>query len=117
MTKSSLICELAGNVKLHVRVLPLADRLIAEIDAWWRENRPAARVQVTEQLAAAFDLLAHSPALGSLYPHPTIAGVRRYPLKSTPYQLYYVADEPAGELLVLALWSSMREHGPPLELD
>jgi hypothetical protein len=41
--------------------------------------------------------------------------VRRYPLKKTPYQVYYQVNEEAGEVIVLSVWSAMRGHGPPLQ--
>jgi plasmid stabilization system protein ParE len=89
--------------------------MISDLDGWWRENRPAAVSQVTDELERVLAFLADNPHAGRPYPHRRIPGVRKYRLQGTPYLVYYVPDIEAGELKVLALWSAMRKRGPPLK--
>lgn len=45
-----------------------ADAQIELIDAWWRENRPAAPGMFSRELEAAVRLLEVSPIIGKAYP-------------------------------------------------
>jgi plasmid stabilization system protein ParE len=82
------------------------------IDAWWREHRPRAPRLFAEELAHALALLGGVSKVGRPYPHPRREGVRRLPLRSTRYHLYYRTEEDV--VIVLAVWSSVRGTGPDL---
>lgn len=71
-----------------VLLTPEAEAQIRTIDAWWRANRSAAPGLFTEELAAAFELLATAPQLGRAYRHPTVPGVRRVLLRATRHHVY-----------------------------
>ena len=93
---------------------PTALEQLESLDTWWREHRPAAAEQVTAEIERIVALLQETPSVGSPYQHAVVPGVRAVRLKRTPYRLYYVYDESAGEIVVLAVWSAMRGHGPPI---
>jgi plasmid stabilization system protein ParE len=82
--------------------------------AWWRINRPKAPGHLPREIKRALLLLAEAPSIGILYAHRSGAPVRRLRLRRTPYHLFYEVDEPGKAVTVLAVWSSMREMGPPL---
>ena len=92
---------------MRVELSAEADAQVAEIDAWWRENRLAA----TDELERAFDDLATMPTLGTVYKQGSRA-VRRLLLHRTHYYLYFI--EEADRLYVVAVWSCFRGRGPKL---
>jgi plasmid stabilization system protein ParE len=83
---------------------------VARIDAWWRQNRPAAPDLFVDELEQALLALRDAPAIGTHYePKP---GVRRLLLKRTHYHLYVV--DQADHIVVVAVWSTYRGRGPKL---
>ena len=101
---------------LHVRILPEAEAQAEALAAWWRENRPAAPEIVKEELQRAVNVLAETPFVGSPYTRTPVPGVRRFPLRKTPYHVYYRVKENAGEVVIMSVWSAMRKRGPPLKV-
>lgn len=99
---------------LHVRILPEAEAQAEALAAWWREHRPAAPELVKEELLRAVTVLAETPFVGSPYTRTRIPDVRRFPLRKTPYHVYYRVKEAAGEVVIMSVWSAMRKRGPPL---
>ncbi len=92
--------ELSAEARAQVR----------EIDAWWRENRPAAPNLFAEELEDALGTLAETPALGVRYaPKPNVC---RLLLGRTHYHLY--VTEEAARVYVVAVWSAFRGRGPRL---
>ena len=102
-------------MKLHVWPTPDAEAQIKEIGAWWRENRTAAPTLFKDELKRALDLIAERPHIGAPYKRRGIRDLRRYRLGKTPYQAYYVPRVDDGEVIVVAVWSSMRRRGPPIK--
>ena len=101
-------------MSLLVRTTPEADVQIRVIDNWWRKNRTASQDLFADELAAAFELLAHAPYIGRLYRQSPVSDTRRLLLKETRYHVYYV---PVGnEVRVLAVWHAQRGVGPPLRM-
>jgi plasmid stabilization system protein ParE len=91
----------------------LSDEAQAEverIDAWWRENRPAAPDLFSDELERALTTLGDTPALGGRY--EAKSGVRRFLLRRTHYHLYFV--ERADSVYVVSVWSAYRGRGPKL---
>ena len=84
---------------------------VREIDAWWRENRPAARDLFARELANALTMLEQMPTLGTRYEEGS-KPVRRILLRRSHYHLYF--DEQAERLFVVAVWSAHRGRGPKL---
>lgn len=95
-----------------VVVTPEAERQILALDAWWRANRTAAPGLFTEELAAAFEILAEAPQIGRRFRHSTISDVRRILLRTTRNHIYYKIHK--GSAVVLAVWSAVRGTGPGL---
>jgi len=63
-------------------------------------------------LREAFDLLAASPRIGTPYPSATVPHARRLALRRTRFHVYYeIGDD--QDVIVLAVWSALRGHGPP----
>lgn len=88
-----------------------ARQQVRQIDAWWRENRPAAPNLFVAELDQATDLLRNAPSIGARYE----AGsqfVRRLLLRRTRYHVYFVEDP--SRVFVVAVWSVRRGHGPEL---
>lgn len=83
---------------------------VARIDAWWRQNRPAAQDLFLDELEQALVALEDAPAIGTRY-EPR-SGVRRLLLKRTHYHLYFV--EQADRVFVVSVWSTYRGRGPRL---
>ena len=89
-----------------------AARQVRQIDAWWREHRPAAAGLFTEELASALRAIELAPRLGQPVQHEEAPDVRRILLRATRHHVYYVF---AGEVVrVLAVWSCVRGTGPDL---
>ena len=101
-------------MSLAVVVTPEADRQFAELVDWWDANRPASTTSLEDELHRVLVMLAAQPALGRLYERRGKQPVRHFPLRGTPYHVFYATDPRARELRVLAVWSMMRKMGPQL---
>ncbi len=101
-------------MKAEVWQTPRAEHHILEISAWWRGNRPASPDLFRRELEGAIDLLEHSPDAGRRYADVGIPGLRRLLLPRTRYHVYYVHEEAAQKVLILAVWSAIRGRGPEL---
>lgn len=101
-------------MKIRVTFSPQAREQALRRARWWREHRPAAARQFAFELRSVITLLAASPSLGIAYPHAKVAGVRRLLLSSTQDHVYYVYDEVAATVEVLAIWGAVRRRGPRL---
>jgi plasmid stabilization system protein ParE len=82
------------------------------VDEWWQANREKAPLLFAEELRCVCDLLAQSPGIGQSYPSRSLPGVRRAFLARTRFHVYYVVRP--EEIVVVAVWSALRGHGPPL---
>jgi plasmid stabilization system protein ParE len=100
-------------MSVRLRTTVTADEQARNADTWWRDNRREAPNLFREELEKARELLAVSPRLGVPYAHRTMVGVRRLVLPRTRYHLYYTFDPVENEILVLAVWSTLR-GAPPL---
>lgn len=98
----------------RVITTPAADRHLAEIARWWRENRPAAPDLFLKEFAGASELIALAPHAGRLYRVARFPQVRRFLMKATRYHVYYVVRR--DQAVVIAVWSAVRGTGPDLRL-
>lgn len=73
-------------------------------------------MQVQNEFERIVDMLADNALLGRLYQRRGIHGLRRHPMKKTPYHVYYVPRIEEGVLYVVAVWSGSRKFGPPINL-
>jgi plasmid stabilization system protein ParE len=85
--------------RTRVRFTRDAARQVREAAAWWVKNRPAAPSLFHQELAALFALLRTAPEMGAPHAHRRIRGVRRVPLPTSRYLVYYVHDPSIGEIL------------------
>ena len=99
-------------MSLPVRATSRAMRQMREADAWWRENRKAARQTFGNELAGVLALVAESPAMGQPYLATPVERVRRVLLPTTRYHVYYQAE--GDRITVLGVWHASRGGGPPL---
>lgn len=100
----------------RIRVTVPAQRQAKRAMAWWKKNRPAAPNLLRQEIKDALDLLKASPEIGASYECEGIPSLRRRLLPRTRYHLYYVYDDKAAQIVVLALWSCLRGRDPPLRL-
>jgi len=94
------------------RTTPEADAQGREIDAWWRNHRPAAADLFFRELSDCLALLAEAPAAGQRYLRYRIPGLRRMLLRDSGYHVYYIFDEVSDDVEVIAIWSARRGRGP-----
>jgi plasmid stabilization system protein ParE len=81
-------------------------------DAWWREHRPASPRLFADELGLALDLLSVSPGAGEVYKNLGGRALRRTLLEKTRQYVYHYAEDET--VIVIAIWSTERGHGPPL---
>jgi plasmid stabilization system protein ParE len=82
--------------------------------AWWVENRPAARTAFADELAAALLDLAEHPMITPVVLVRDGIEIRRWLMPGTRCHLYYAADEARGVVDVLAAWGARMGRLPPL---
>lgn len=87
-----------------------ATREIAEVDAWWRKNRPSSPDLFLMELERMLTAVALVPSLGAPSLSERLRGLRRVLLKKTRYHVFYRVR---GDVLeVLAVWHAARGKGP-----
>lgn len=95
----------------EVRWMRQARRQAAEVQRWWVANRELAPMMFRDELARVLGLLQQNPELGLL-----VRGreARRLLLPETKQFLYYRVRPRLRRIEVVALWSALRQFGPPL---
>jgi len=99
---------------LPLEITALAARQIRDAEAWWRENRPAAREAIRQELEQAFSLITAQPGAGGRANDIDLPGVRRISLPKIKYQLYYRVLPDPDRVQVMALWHTRRGMPPRL---
>jgi hypothetical protein len=89
-----------------------ASAQIVRADAWWRQHRAASAELLLDELSEDLTLLRGSPDVGLPSRHAKRADVRRVLLPRARFHVYYAVEREA--VVVLALWSALRGHGPKL---
>lgn len=97
-----------------VRLARRAERDLRRIDAWWRDNRPAAPELFVSEVADALRLLRGAPAAGPLHEIRPGDGVRRVLLPQTRFHAYYRFDGHDDVVVIVAIWSTQRGRTPML---
>lgn len=98
---------------MKLRLSELAQQQIETTDAWWHQNRTAARALFFQELRSALRQIEASPGSGTLY----LVGTKRYRrvvLPRTRYLLYYEYDEATDLVAVVSVWSARRGEPPAL---
>jgi plasmid stabilization system protein ParE len=101
-------------VTYRVQLTSEARRQLVDIGEWWRENRRKAPDLVLRELARATSLLAVTPRAGKAYRRATSASYRRLLLRRSRFHVYFVIDEAAQVVWIVAIWNAVRGHGPEL---
>jgi hypothetical protein len=96
----------------HVSFTLTAQKHVSLEKAWWLANRDHPEVFVDE-LEHALKIVAILPSAGAVYARSPVLGVRRVYLRRIALHLYYTFDE--HQVIIRALWSARREHGPEIE--
>lgn len=102
-------------MKLKVFITPRAREQIRGLNAYWRANREKAPKLLRNELRNTFALVSERPGAGWHVKDTRIDNLRTYPVKKTPYLVYYVHNIDKKRIEVLAVWSGMREYGPPFD--
>lgn len=97
---------------MKVRLSDEARADMLRIDTWWRENRPYAPDLFGEEIITVLELLATAPEAGETYRKIGGEAVRRTLLPKTRHYAYHHVQQ--DEVIVLAVWSTLRGEGPPL---
>lgn len=98
----------------RVQLTSEARRQLLEIAEWWTVNRRKAPELVLRELARATSLLAVTPMAGKAYRGATSASYRRLLLRRSRFHVYYLIDETARVVMIVAIWNAVRGHGPAL---
>ena len=93
---------------------PRARRRVAQVDQWWRENRPGLPVLFEHELETATKRILDQPELGQLYDKIGDRVVRRLLLVKTEQHVYYFVDHATDKRIVITIWGARRGRGPKL---
>jgi plasmid stabilization system protein ParE len=91
-----------------------AERHLAELVAWWTENRPLAPSLVQREFAHCVQLLETAPMAGVRFLRTPVPGVRRLVMRRTRNLVYYIYDSTNSIAYVIAVWGAPKEHDPVL---
>jgi hypothetical protein len=86
-----------------------------QVDAalrWWRENRPKNRGLFREELIHAVVTLRTTPRGGVRYEPENFKDVHCHLMPRSHYDVYYVVNDGAGMVTVIALWHQARGEPP-----
>jgi toxin ParE1/3/4 len=92
---------------MKLRFTPRATQDLAEIGDYIRAHSPAAALRVRATILASLQNLAHWPEIGR---RQTVEGVRKIVTGRFPYFVYYTIDEPAGEVVIIAIRHPARQR-------
>lgn len=98
---------------MKVRLLARARRDVERIDAWWREERPAAASAFLDELERAVERLGEQPDAAPVFTTRGGEPVRRLLLAVSRAHVYYVRRGP-DTVIVLRVWGALRGRPPSL---
>ncbi len=99
---------------MKLRVGKRAQQQAKKIEAWWVEHRPAAPNLFTDELERTFHYLVQVRDAGVPWPTPRRPTLRRILMPRSRNHVYFVIEEPAATVHVLALWGAPRATTPKL---
>ncbi len=97
-------------MRFRVRILPEAQEQARELHKWWKENRPASRTSVKQELREVAKGLVRSPKRHPFYDEER--EVRHCPIQGTPYHVFFRVSDERHEVDVVAVWSAVQRAGP-----
>ncbi len=83
-----------------------------ELIDWWREGRAEAPNLLGDELAAAIARLGQAPRLGRVVRQTAGTVVRRVLLRRSRVHIYYVVNDVALTVEMVAVWHAMRDRDP-----
>lgn len=101
---------------VRVEALPLAEEHLAQVHAWWCENRHDAPDMVLDEYDRIVALLAVQPEIGRRYVRRGTRNVRWILMHGTEHKLFYHYAPGGTVVSIIAIWGGMRKGGPPIAL-
>jgi plasmid stabilization system protein ParE len=95
-----------------VVLTPEAERDLAEIEAWWRENRADAPDKFADEFVSARREIALMPQVKKVYCVRRGMVIRRWPMTGTVKHVYFAVEEDV--VYILRIWDPRRGVGPKL---
>jgi toxin ParE1/3/4 len=92
---------------MKLRFTPRATQDLAEIGGYIQAQSPASALRVRAAILASLQNLAQWPEIGR---RQTVDGVRKIVTSKYPYFVYYTIDEPAGEVVIIAIRHPARQR-------
>jgi plasmid stabilization system protein ParE len=99
-------------VKLHLG--KRLRRQIANHEAWWAENRPAAPDLFAREFRDKLDLIRRNRHAGEDWPTKKRPTLQRILMPDTKNHIYFRVDEKRKVIHVLAVWGAAKNYGPML---
>jgi plasmid stabilization system protein ParE len=97
--------------------LRLGRRVITEIErkeSWWARNRPAAPDLFARELRDTLEFVRTMPGGGIGWPTARRPTLRRILMVRTQNHLFFMVDDSAQAIDVLAIWGASRKRAPKL---
>src|SRR5213078_2045952 len=89
-----------------LRIGKRAQQQAAKIEAWWVKHRTAAPTLFADELERTFGYLCQVRSPGVRWPTPRRPMLRRILMPRTENHVYFVVDETAETVHVLAIWGA-----------
>ncbi len=98
---------------MKIVLLDEAQRRFEAEDRWWRSNRDAKDVFLTE-FEEVLRQLGSTPGLGQRYRRARGKLIYRVLMKKTRCHVYYVHDHERDVIEIHSIWGARRKRGPTL---
>ena len=92
---------------MNLRFTPRAAQDLADIADYIRVRNPTAAQRVRAAILDSLQNLVLFPNIGRLQ---NVENVRKLVTRKYPYVVYYTANQPAGEIVILAIQHPARER-------
>jgi plasmid stabilization system protein ParE len=99
---------------VKLRIGKRAQEQAAKIEQWWAEHREKAPNLFVDELEETFRTLCRERNAGTRWPTPRRPFLRRLLMPRTHHHVYFVVDQAADEVHVLAVWGAPRGKTPKL---
>jgi plasmid stabilization system protein ParE len=100
--------------RYRVEITAPAREHIRGISDWWAKNRQDRPELFKQELHQAVELLKAFPWAGPVHASPVHRDVRHTLLRRTQYHVYYLVDEIARTVSIVAVWHTARSARPPI---
>lgn len=92
---------------MKLRFSPQSLRDLAEIADYIKSKNPEAALRVRAAILKSLELLRQFPRIGRLQ---TVAQVRKFVTQKYPFLVYYIVDDVAREVTILAVRHPARDR-------